>query len=309
MLTSGQFFAPTLMAFTPAGDVLVSQQTGKIKLFKNGSVTNFLSLTVESLTDRGILGVAFDPAWPTAPYIYVYYHRPTPTIHGVISRFTVQGDQADPASETVIYTMDDLSPTGLHTGGTMAFGRDGKLYVSVGDDAVGHRGLAEPQLGPGQDPSAEQGRLHPDRQPVLRDGHGQVPIHLGLRASQPFTWAFDRTGRMLIAEVGLDQWEEIDQGAAGANYGWPIVSGIANDPRFVDPVFTYAHGPDSDQGCAVHRRRLRRPEHLRVPSELRREVLLHRLLQRLAQDVRPDDEAGPGLRDRCGLPDQRPVRA
>jgi glucose/arabinose dehydrogenase len=250
-LTSGQFFAPTLFTFTPAGDVLVSQQTGKIKLFKNGSVTNFLSLTVASATDRGILGTAFDPAFPSAPYIYVYYHRPSPSIHGVISRFTVQGDQAVAASEQVIYTMDDLKPTGLHTGGVMEFGLDGKLYVSVGDDARGTE--------VSQSLSSDQGKILrinkdgsiPTDNPFSTTASGKYRSIWALGLRNPYTWAFDATGRMLVSEVGLDTWEELNRGARGANYGWPTVSGDAHDPRFVDPVFVYRHGTEANEGCAV----------------------------------------------------------
>jgi hypothetical protein len=60
-----------------------------------------------------VLGIAFDPDYETNRYVYVYYHRPTPTIHGVISRFVVgpEGLSADPATETVLYETD---PDGDH---------------------------------------------------------------------------------------------------------------------------------------------------------------------------------------------------
>ena len=67
----------------------------------------------------------------------------------------------------------------------------------------------------------------------------------------PYTWSFDATGRMLIADVGLATWEELNQGVAGGNYGWPAVEGIAHDPRFIDPVYVYLHGDGVDRGCAV----------------------------------------------------------
>ena len=54
--------------------------------------TPFLSITTESSTDRGVLGIAFDPQFTTNHYVYVYYHPKTTPIHGVISRFVVNGD-------------------------------------------------------------------------------------------------------------------------------------------------------------------------------------------------------------------------
>ncbi len=251
VLTSGQFYAPTLFTFTPAGDVVVSQQTGKIKLFKNGSVTDFLSLTVSNSTDRGILGVAFDPTYPVAPYVYVYYHRPSPSIHGVISRFTVQGDQAVASTETVLYQMDNLTATGVHTGGVMEFGPDGRLYVSVGDDARGTVVSQSLSSDLGKVLRLNKDGSIPTGNPFFATATGKYRSIWAIGLRNPYTWAFDETGRMLIADVGLDRWEEINQGAAGANYGWPTVSGVANDPRFVDPVFAYAHGAGPDQGCAV----------------------------------------------------------
>ncbi|HYT89181.1 MAG TPA: PQQ-dependent sugar dehydrogenase, partial [Gemmataceae bacterium] len=65
---------------------------------------------------------------------------------------------------------------------------------------------------------------------------------LGLR--NPYTFAFQPgTGRLFINDVGQVLWEEIDEGVAGGNYGWPIYEGPSNppDPRFIDPVFAYPH--------------------------------------------------------------------
>jgi hypothetical protein len=69
---------------------------------------------------------------------------------------------------------------------------------------------------------------------------------LGLR--NPFTYAFDpASGRMAVNDVGESAWEEIDEGIAGANYGWPATEGPTSDPRFRGPVFAYSHGT----GCAI----------------------------------------------------------
>src|SRR5262249_9580148 len=59
------------------------------------------------------------------------------------------------------------------------------------------------------------------------------------------------TGRMLIDDVGANTWEEIDEGAAGANYGWPVHEGPSSDPPFVSPLFAYGHGDGPDEGCAI----------------------------------------------------------
>src|SRR5262249_5262329 len=73
---------------------------------------------------------------------------------------------------------------------------------------------------------------------------------LGLR--NPFTFAFEPgTGRMFINDVGENTWEEIDDGIAGSNYGWPDTAGPTTDPRFRAPLFAYHHGTAPDQGNAI----------------------------------------------------------
>src|SRR6185295_3410247 len=73
---------------------------------------------------------------------------------------------------------------------------------------------------------------------------------LGLR--NPYTFAFGRSsGRMLINDVGQNTWEEIDDGTAGANYGWPTTEGPTDNPLFVSPRFSYEHGAGGTRGCAI----------------------------------------------------------
>jgi glucose/arabinose dehydrogenase len=75
---------------------------------------------------------------------------------------------------------------------------------------------------------------------------------MGLR--NPFTFAFQPgTGRMFINDVGETLWEEINDGIAGSNYGWNLCEGACSPPNsnFRDPLFQYAHGSTSTQGCAI----------------------------------------------------------
>src|SRR5437762_5592724 len=67
--------SPTAMAFAPDGRLFVCQQGGQLRVIKNGSLlsTPFVSLTVDSSGERGLLGIAFDPNFATNHYLYVYY--------------------------------------------------------------------------------------------------------------------------------------------------------------------------------------------------------------------------------------------
>jgi glucose/arabinose dehydrogenase len=82
--------SPTAMAFAPDGRLFVSEQGGRVRVIKNGALlpTPFLSVTVNSAGERGLLGIAFDPAFATNRYVYVYYTATTPNVHNRVSRFT-----------------------------------------------------------------------------------------------------------------------------------------------------------------------------------------------------------------------------
>jgi glucose/arabinose dehydrogenase len=77
--------------------------------------------------------------------------------------------------------------------------------------------------------------------------------------TNPTDIEFAPDGRLFVTEdagrfindVGENSWEEINQGAAGANYGWPVHEGVAKDPPYVDPIFAYAHGTTDTTGCAI----------------------------------------------------------
>ncbi len=134
----GGLSSVTAMEFAPDGRLFVAQQTGQLRVVKDGVVlsTPFLTVSADSFGERGLLGVAFDPNFTTNRHLYVYYTA-LPTGHNRVSRFTASSanpDVADPNSELVI--LDDLvNSSGYHNGGAIHFGSDGKLYVAVGDDS------------------------------------------------------------------------------------------------------------------------------------------------------------------------------
>src|SRR6185436_19817850 len=136
---TGGLADPTAMAFAPDGRLFVAQQGGQLRVIKNGALlaTPFLTVTVSSSGERGLLGVAFDPDFASNGFVYVYYTATTPAIHNRVSRFTASGDVAAPGSEVVILDLNNLSGATNHNGGALHFGPDGKLYVAVGENADG----------------------------------------------------------------------------------------------------------------------------------------------------------------------------
>ncbi len=226
LVTSG-LSSPSAMEFAPDGRLFVCQQGGALRVIKNGVLlaAPFVSLSVNSSGERGLLGVAFDPNFASNQYVYVYYTTSASPIHNRISRFTANGDVALSGSETVILDLENLTSATNHNGGAIHFGPDGKLYAGVGENAASSNAqtLAN-RLG-------KLLRINPDGSIPLDNpfyntaaGVNRSIWALGLR--NPFTFAFQPgTGRMFINDVGEASFEEINDGIAGSNYGWPNTEG------------------------------------------------------------------------------------
>ncbi|MGZ8811382.1 MAG: PQQ-dependent sugar dehydrogenase [Thermoanaerobaculia bacterium] len=245
--------SPTAMAFAPDGRLFVCEHGGSLRVIRNGALlaAPFVTLTVDSIGERGLLGVAIDPAFDSNQFLYLYYTATSPTTHNRISRFTASGDVAVPASELPIMDLDDLSATN-HNGGAIHFGPDGKLYAAVGENANGPNS---------QTLANRLGKMHrinsdgtiPTDNPFFATATGVNRSIWALGLRNPFTFAFQRgTTRMFINDVGAGTWEEINDGIAGSNYGWPATEGMTTNPLFRSPLFAYPHaGAAGTSGCAI----------------------------------------------------------
>src|SRR6266487_738743 len=245
--------SPTAMAFAPDGRLFVCQQGGQLRVIKNGVLlsTPFVSLTVDSSGERGLLGIAFDPSFATNHYLYVYYTVATSPIHNRISRFTAADDTAATGSEVVILNLDNLSAATNHNGGATHFGPDGKLYIGVGENANGANAQSLSNLLGKMLRINADGTIPPDN-PFYNTatGNNRAIWALGLR--NPFTFAFQPgTTRLFINDVGESTYEEINDGIAGSNYGWPITEGPTSNPAFRGPIYFYGHGTNNVTGCAI----------------------------------------------------------
>lgn len=293
--------APTAIAFTPDERLLITTQLGALRIYKEGSLLPTPAIDLGSRicanSERGLLGVAVDPEFASNGFLYLYYtfnknnacptndpNNPRNPVNRV-SRFILGADNLiDPASETVL--IDNIhSPAGNHNAGDLQFGKDGYLYISVGDggsDYAGDSGTAGEN-----DAALDNHVLLGKILRVTRDGlipptnpfqgvnsdrcnvtgqttSGNVCQEIyatGLR--NPFRMAFDPNApatRFLINDVGQNVWEEIDEGAAGADYGWNMREGhCANDSRtncgappagLTNPIFDYPHTDCNGDGVA-----------------------------------------------------------
>jgi glucose/arabinose dehydrogenase len=207
--------------------------------------------------EEGLLGLAFHPQYAKNGQFYVYYSGAGER-RQIVARYTADPVRAvaDPKSGKQLRVMDD--PYRNHNGGMLAFGPDGMLYVGTGDG------------GSAGDPKDSGQRLDTLLGKILRiTPEGAVPPDnpfVGTRGARGEIWAwglrnpwrfsFDRkTGALWAADVGQNEWEEVDLIVKGGNYGWRLFEGDAeyeNPQRrpardFIAPVAVYGH----DLGCSV----------------------------------------------------------
>jgi glucose/arabinose dehydrogenase len=259
---------PTAMAVAPDGRVFVCEQGGRLRVVKNNTMlgTAFLSVSVDTSGERGLLGIAFDPAFSTNRYLYIYYTSTAGSIHNRVSRFRASAtnpDVAESGSETILLDLPPVGTAIYHNGGALHFGPDGKLYIAVGDNRDGANAQNRNNLF-GKILRLNSDGTIPTDNPFYGSttGNNRAIWAYGLR--NPFNFGFDPSnGDMLINDVGNNAWEEINDGVRGANYGWPTTEGPTTDPRFVSPLHSYSH---SSGGCAIIGGCFYRPATVQFPS-------------------------------------------
>ncbi len=260
--------SPTAMAFAPDGRLFVCQQGGQLRVVKNGALLSapFLTVTTTSSGERGLLGVAFDPDFAATRYIYVYYTATSPSVHNRLSRFTASATNPDvvqSGSETILLELDNLSSATNHNGGALHFGSDGKLYVAVGDNATGSNSQTLANL-LGKMLRLNKDGTIPTDNPFYGSASGKNRAIWALGLRNPFTFDVQPgNGRIFINDVGQSTWEEIDEGQAGANYGWPTTEGPTSDSRFKTPFYAYGRG----DGCAITGGAFYNPASPQYPAE------------------------------------------
>ncbi|MBI4338240.1 MAG: PQQ-dependent sugar dehydrogenase [Chloroflexi bacterium] len=224
----------TALAFAPDGRLFFTERLkGTVRVFQDGQLSPepVVQLPVVSnLPEAGLLGLALHPDFSNAPWVYVYYtYRQGQSNLNQVARFPLEGQQAGPLG----VVLDKLPAAGIHNGGAIAFGPDRLLYVPVGDTTQRDAAQAPVQ------PAGKVHRVRPDGGvPDDNPFPGSTVYTLGHR--NMFGIAFHpQTGRPYITENGPNVDDELNLLRPGGNYGWPRFTGVANDPRYVDPLLTY----------------------------------------------------------------------
>ena len=248
-----------------AANLYIIEQPGRI-LIADPSKSDTTEATValdirERVNDQGneegLLSAVFHPEFPKKRELYLYYTAAKPR-RSILSRFTVSedGKTIDPATEEIILTQSQ--PYSNHNGGTVVFGPDGMLYLSVGDG-----GAADDPHHYGQNLGTFLGKVL--RIDVNKKGADDAPYavpadnpFVGKADAKPEIWAwgtrniwrmaFDpKTGDLWAGDVGQNEWEEISLIVKGGNCGWNAREGFhpfargKGDGVFIDPVVEYSH--------------------------------------------------------------------
>lgn len=267
------------VGLTNAGDgsgrLFVVDQIGTIRIIDNGVLlaTPFLDISSDLVTldpvfdERGLLGLAFHPDYATNGRFFVFYSTDTTDINmnctSRIAEYSVSGDPdiADASSEQILLEFD--KPQFNHNGGHLAFGPDGYLYISTGDggnandEGDGHNATT----GNGQDINTLLGKIL--RLDVSTPGSYAIPADnpfVGIDGADeifsygfrnPYSFSFDSVGRLFVADVGQNMYEEINDVKIGENFGWRLKEGLhCFNPQIdcnpgalplVDPIAEYDH--------------------------------------------------------------------
>ena len=260
-----------------SGRFFMLEQDGRLLVVTNGAdgsaAMEFLNITnrqPHTGVEDGLLGLAFHPGFRTNSLFYIYYTQQNPR-RSVISEMRVSGPgNADLQSERIV--LEVPQPFADHKAGQMRFGRDGMLYIALGDG------------GRGNDPSNNAQNTASLLGKILRIdvNHRSTVTNAGVRTTlgyaippdnpfvgepdfyeygvrkeiwayglrNPWRFSWDReTGEMWAADVGQDKWEEVNLIVKGGNYGWCVREGAHHfkpgpeAARYIEPVIEYPHDP------------------------------------------------------------------
>jgi len=270
----GPSFDQPVFVTSPPGDprLFVVERPGFIQVLHDGTMSQFLDIHDQTTVDgeRGLLSMAFDPNYARNGLFYVFYTGSSDSGLGHVDEFHVSANAnvADPASQRSVLTIDRPSlGASNHNGGQVQFGKDGYLYISVGDGGTGGSTAPDPTKLNGKilriDPHGTGPGAHgiPPTNPFAGSGTARREIwSLGLR--NPFRFSFDAlNGDLVIGDVGETQFEEVDYapaasgGGRGVSFGWPDCEAFSGScPGATPPVFAYPHddpGGDVATGCAI----------------------------------------------------------
>jgi glucose/arabinose dehydrogenase len=233
--------APWAMDLAADGRLFVTERAGRVRVVQLGQGGGlrpdpWATLPASTVRDgeKGLLGIALDPDFARAPFVYIYYSYALPN-GATRNKLVRMRDQSGRGAEETIL-LDDIPGNANHDGGRIKFGPDGKLYITTGDAENGANAQNASSL------AGKILRINKDGSiPADNPTAGSAVWSMGHRNVQGIAWHPD-SGGLYETEHGPSNLfpdccnDEINLIVAGGNYGWPTVRGAANDQRFRDPL-------------------------------------------------------------------------
>jgi glucose/arabinose dehydrogenase len=256
--------------------LFIAERAGRIYVIRNDatvtSKTLFLDISalITTQTEGGLLGLAFHPNYENNRFFYVTYTAENPR-REVLARYSADASNPDVALPGSVLVILEIPKTNLyHNGGRIAFGADGYLYWSLGEDGIAHFAQDLTQWNGKllridiNNPSGGNNYGIPQTNPFAGSGGGVRREIWAYGFRNPWRFTFDPpTGRIWLGDVGENSWEEINIIRKGRNYGWPRMEGNDCFPlstcdttglNVVLPLYVYEHfGSASITGGFVYR--------------------------------------------------------
>ena len=283
---------PVSLAVAPSGEVFFVEFGGNVKIYhpSSGQTTLAATLSVFNQGEDGMLAIALDPNFAENGWVYLYFSPAGPDQVQHLSRFTMNGNLLDLGSEQVLLEVpvNRVQPgqSDGHAGGSLAFGADGLLYLSTGDDTVPFEssGYSPIDERPGREPFDAQRasantndlrgkilRIKPEADATYSIPAGNLfpadathrPEIYVMGNRNPYRISVDpETGWLYWGDVGPDAsndsasrgprgYDEINQAREAGNFGWPYV--IADNKAYRDYNFaTGVSGPAFDPNAPTN---------------------------------------------------------
>ena len=215
----------TALAWAPDGRLFYAERSGTIRTFDGTNRRVFATVSASTDGERGLLGLALSPSFRDDHFVYAFYSRADDITRQRVVRWRDQSGTG--ASLTTIVDNLPAGPDCCHKGGRLAFGHDGKLYVTLGENHIASEAQNSSDL------RGKILRYNPDGT-VPGDnpfGQGNPVWAIGMR--NPFGLAFSTDGALLVTDNGPSGdagtpgsgWDEVDLVVRGGNYQWPTCYG------------------------------------------------------------------------------------
>ncbi|MFB2554657.1 PQQ-dependent sugar dehydrogenase [Herbiconiux liangxiaofengii] len=234
--------APWSVATLGDGSILVSERnTAAVVEIVDGQAVPVTTVPgVSAAGEGGLLGITTREE-TSGTWLYAMFTGET---DNRVVRMPLSGAAGARTAGAVTEVLTGLPKASNHNGGRIAFGPDGMLYVTAGDASASSNAQTLDSLGGKILRVTAEGQV-----PADNPFPGSPVYSLGHRNPQGIAWAAD--GTLWAAEFGQDTWDEINRITPGANYGWPLVEGMAGAEGLVDPVQQWATDDASPSGIAV----------------------------------------------------------